>query len=300
MAIRLVNTASMLDLLRNVNVARAVLVCNLALVVWVAYGAATMTWRMFCRESAGDAEIQPVLTESRPDRRGDAVSPQALAGLHLFGDSKAPAPVRSAPPKEVPLTRLKLSLRGVISSDEPSGAWAIVAGPGGDEQGYGIDDILPGNAKLSEIHAEHIVLLHQGRKEILKLESGPDLKGPRERVMQRARQERRRNEPKVGELLKRYREDLQSNPSTLLKIVRPIPVKKEGRFVGFRLGLGRDRQALRQFDLEPGDIVTAINGVVLDNPTKGIDALRNLKSADMLDLQVERNGEAFRRTFQMP
>jgi len=56
---------------------------------------------------------------------------------------------------------------------------------------------------------------------------------------------------------------------------------------------------LSRFGLEPGDIVTSINGIALDNPVRGLEALRDLSSADEITIELLRNGRAQKKAFSL-
>jgi len=97
-------------------------------------------------------------------------SERELAGWHLFGEAGRQNAVKRAATLSAPETRLRLTLKGVFASDEAAAAgWAIIADPKGKEDTYEIGDPLPGNAKLSEIYVDRIILERGGRFETLKL-----------------------------------------------------------------------------------------------------------------------------------
>lgn len=47
---------------------------------------------------------------------------------------------------------------------------------------------------------------------------------------------------------------------------------------------------LTALGLQPTDIITAINGVTLDQPQNGMSALRTLSTATEISLTLKRNG----------
>ncbi len=51
--------------------------------------------------------------------------------------------------------------------------------------------------------------------------------------------------------------------------------------------------------LQPGDLVTAVNGITLDNPARGQDVLCALASANDLRLTLLRNGTPRSVTFSV-
>ena len=67
---------------------------------------------------------------------------------------------------------------------------------------------------------------------------------------------------------------------------------RKDRSVGFRINPGRDRESFETLGLLPGDVVTDINGTVLDDPSRGLASLRGAWRSD----HGERNRAAKRRT----
>ena len=66
---------------------------------------------------------------------------------------------------------------------------------------------------------------------------------------------------------------ISQNASRLTDIVRLAPHVQEGKVVGFRVNPGRDRESFEALGLQAGDVVTDINGIVLDDPSRGLAGL---------------------------
>jgi general secretion pathway protein C len=65
-----------------------------------------------------------------------------------------------------------------------------------------------------------------------------------------------------------------------------------GQQRGFRVYPGRNRQQFAKLGLMPGDLVTAINGTPLDDPSRGMEILQTMNSATQVTVTVERNGQS--------
>lgn len=100
------------------------------------------------------------------------------------------------------------------------------------------------------------------------------------------------NPEEVGATLRNYQEALTKNPQSLAGLGQAEPVREGDKFLGFRLQSGNDPALFGQFGLEPGDVITSVNGIALDNPAKGLAVLQNLTTASQLQVVVNRNGEA--------
>jgi general secretion pathway protein C len=64
-----------------------------------------------------------------------------------------------------------------------------------------------------------------------------------------------------------------------------------GQLQGYRVYPGRDRRAFASLGLRPGDLVTEINGMALNNPAQGMEAFSTLSDATQVTLTLERNGQ---------
>ena len=86
------------------------------------------------------------------------------------------------------------------------------------------------------------------------------------------------------------REVISDNAARLADIIRPVPHVQEGQVVGFRVNPGRDRAAFEALGLQPGDVVTDINGTVLDDPSQGLQVFQSLGEATQANVTVLRDG----------
>ncbi|MEM6987781.1 MAG: hypothetical protein AAF499_14735, partial [Pseudomonadota bacterium] len=86
------------------------------------------------------------------------------------------------------------------------------------------------------------------------------------------------------------RDYLVRNPATIQQLVSIGAHRENGKVVGYRLMPKQDSAILRNYGIEPGDVVTSLNGVRLDNQRRGLKALRQLVTASTIDMVVMRNG----------
>lgn len=234
-------------------------------------------------------------------------------------------------PAIAPETRLNLILRGVVASDDAADARAIIADPSGKQDHYAVNAQLPGGAVLKEIHTDRVILAHNNQNETLSLPKtdaagggaapgfdpgltglpvAPQVDTSAEQYEQYIPEENfedpnavppeyyedpaaaEYNPEDTGAALRNYRDALSKDPQSLAGLGQAEPVREGDKFLGFRLQPGNDPALFGQFGLEPGDVITAVNGVTLDNPAKGFAVLQNLTTATQLQVEVNRNGEA--------
>lgn len=252
----------------------------IVLVLLLARSLASLTWQLATPAPTIETTLSPP-----PATVGPAASPVnpagALAARQLFGP---PAGAHGIEPvTDAPETRLDLKLVGVFASEDSS-ALAIIASGRQPETVYGIGDTLPGNATLRAVYADRVILERGGVLETLRL--------PRESLGSGMSLETRGNTAatSMASELQRYRREAIRNPARMAEAVTAEPVEENGRFIGYRLTPKRDLEIFRQLGLQPGDIITQANGIALDKPGAGIQALRKLATARELDITVLRNG----------
>ena len=98
----------------------------------------------------------------------------------------------------------------------------------------------------------------------------------------------------------RYRNEIRQNPASFLNYVRATPARQNGKFIGFRLQPGKQRGALKDLGLKPGDIVTSINGVQIDAPAKGMKAMQALGEGDSVNVTLQRAGQEVSLNLTLP
>jgi type II secretory pathway component PulC len=63
-----------------------------------------------------------------------------------------------------------------------------------------------------------------------------------------------------------------------------------GKFHGFRVARLNDAEFFRGVDLEPGDVITHINGFPIEHPEEALQAFTSLEVASELRVEYERDG----------
>lgn len=256
------------------------------LLATAAWQAAQLTWTAV-ETVASPPSLPPA--QSLAAASPQAASPesmQAIAAMHLFGTAETADNAIAAAAADAPETRLNLKLRGVLASNDPALSRAVISS-GSDEKVYSIGAAVPGGATLEAVLADRVILRRAGRLETLRL--------PREGVdgsisyaetgMEPAEAER---EPDSG--IAQMREEIMDDPTRLAELLRYSPVLEGGTIRGYRVYPGRDRASFAQLGLQPGDIVTAINGTPLSDPGRAMEMLNNMTDQSNVVLTVERDG----------
>lgn len=285
-------------ILQSRNTRRFIWVLNILLVIWIASLVATLTWDLLAPSGTPEpaaAVTAPVQVQPNKDRQ--LIS--QLPDWHLLGVvAKGGAPVMINAPIDAPDTSLKLVLRGVYSSDDMGNGHAIIADPQGKEEQYSVGDSLPGNAELSEVHAEKVILKRNGRYETLRLPTDK-MSGSNtvslQPTSQRSAPQRsvpQRSASSPAERLRTVRENLKQRPRDLYSLVKATPkTDDDGNTIGFELAPGRDAELFAEVGLQEGDVAIQINDIKLDNPANSARALKSVQTGDTVSVTVLRNGQ---------
>ena len=290
-------------LMQSQQMRRVILVVNVLLVIWIASQLAALTWGFLA--PAEDTAPAVVETAAAPVQRNEELELiREIPGWHLMGIvSRQAAPVAEAVPIEAPDTRLKLVLHGALSSDDPQHARAIIADPRGKEEQYAIGDSLPGNAELSEVHPDRVILKRNGRYETLRLPQDHKQQSNTISAVNTSLRSapRPRVRPSPAQRLQNISQRLRQNPVSLYEVVRPVPKQdEEGNIVGYTLQPGRDRELFNHLGLEAGDVVVQINDLKLDNAANSAQALKSVQNGQEVSMTVLRDGQEQVLSFTLP
>lgn len=258
----------------------------LLLVILICWQLAKAVWLLF--PSPAPEGLPPVQATPRtaPAAAAGNVSIDRIVDAQLFGKVDADAPVALVEQEDAPDTQLSLELRGTVAASDERRALAIIAERGGAERVYFIGDAVPGGATLHAVHMDRVLLRRAGLLEALRLPRSEDL------PQRQAAASRSAARPVVAPArAATLQEVVQSGAAALTEIIRPQPVFKDGQQQGYRVYPGRQRQQFAQLGLRPGDLITQINGMSLDDPARGMEIFRGLADATSVTVTVDRNGE---------
>ena len=280
---------------------------TLLLLAVIASQLATLFWQLM---EPGRALPQPLVATQVVSGDGDAArllqsNLYTIQKANLFGRAavikKATAVPAVRRSEAAPDTRLKLVLTGIFSNADEALGLAIIRSDRGDEKSYGVGDELPGGATLKEVHTSWIVLLHKGRYETLKFVEDKNVtRLLKESVNQAAATSYDyRQDAQMSELLAEVREEILSDPLSMIDMIQFRPASNNGKQVGFEITLTDSADMLRAVGLQNDDIITAINGIELTNNQAGNKAMRLLRKAQQLQLDITRQGEPMNFHFQL-
>lgn len=253
-----------------------------------------LTWLLIPAEETNDE--QPVVMNNVSTRRPVQDTILQLTQAHLLGVYQPK--MTAAASANAPDTQMNLTLKGILAGS-PNVSFAIIAqGQNGAEDFYGIGDQISG-AVLREVHDDRIILERNGRFETLRL---PDEFGANSFTAETDSDEPAQfsNPSSPGEVLSNIRQKVLRNPTAFAEYAIPMPYNENGRLRGYKLQPQGDRSLFDSLGLNPDDVIIALNGVELNDPSKGISALRSLQRAKSIDARVLRNGVEIPMHFEIP
>lgn len=223
-----------------------------AALVW----AAVDFWALL-RASDADVTQSAVEDSETPSPTAERSDYSTLVQAHLFGTPQAQvqAPVQ----KEIPETRARLTLHGVIVDGPRSGA--IVGEQGGRQQFVPLGGETPGGFALKEVHADRVVLERSGNSELLRFpQTATVLRPPAQPADQDQSGEEAPAEEDAGSAEQSGSLVKQVPLAQWQQHFRVLEVYKDGDFQGYRVLPGPQRDFYQQLAIEPGDVVVAVGG----------------------------------------
>ena len=135
------------------------ILCIIGTVIYLVHG----TVYLPTSNTVGSDQPQPRNTtiEARP------TDVEALISLHLFGKPAGNTGTRPKNVSTAQATRLPLELKAVFAASENSASAAIIGQRGQKARLYAVGESVPGNAVLSEVYSDQVLLRRAGKLESL-------------------------------------------------------------------------------------------------------------------------------------
>lgn len=282
---------------------------SLLLVIALGISIAKLVWLVITPQ----AEL--VLT-SRDSNAGPVIQTKAIdvgkliADQNIFGEvvtKKIPETAKVEPKvevKPVPKVKLNAKLHGIVAYKFKQG-FALISNDNGPQKVYAENDTLQDGVIISKVLGTKVLVDNNGVEEELLLPIKEDKKPSKSSKQdisnlpgyKKEKPQAANNNPSPSgeseELpdLNQFRQEILTNPSKLTDIVRASPAMVNGKFSGFRVRSGKNRKLFRQLNFRANDIITEVNGIVLDDQSKGLQVLSQLESATDLSIKVKRGTE---------
>jgi general secretion pathway protein C len=261
------------------------------LVLAIAYKLAELTWAVTPHQSFDRSAPVIVQPQTGQNTSRSQANFSALMDSHLFGRAPAESEAPAAPVStelEAPDTSLSIRLTGVVADENGKLSQAIIASGRGQERKYAISQEIENTngTTLHAVYADRIILNRGGQLETLRLPREPSTASGRVAPPPPP------PPPAAAAPLEStsLRDVAASNATQLSEIMRMAPHLEGGQMIGFRVNPGRQRQAFEALGLMPNDIVTDVNGMVLDDPSRALQVFESLGESSQAAVTVLRDG----------
>ncbi|MEO8460369.1 MAG: type II secretion system protein GspC [Dokdonella sp.] len=282
--------------------ARACLVLLAALAIWLLV---RLVWAVVPR---GD-----VVADVVPARLATTSTSEAsvsVAKWHLFGNSATPASAM----RNAPATTLALTLRGTVADRNAKTGVAVISDAQGRERTYRVGDEIEKGATLDAVYPNHVVLTRDGAQESLQLpvDRIGAMTGATDRADSIATTASGNGgtsgvtpiQNSAGSATPMFvapaamngavdwqktMNQVRENPAQLSQYAQPV--LQDGRVLGVRVR-NLDAATMARIGLQDGDMVTAVNGIPVDSPSRAAQIMATLKDANSVKVTVLRGGKA--------
>lgn len=253
-------------------------------VLLIAWNLSQLTWLVLLPWTAATSSTASAIPSSA--NRDYRAMAQRVISAHLFGRPYSPVTATIQPD-----TRRGLVLLGTYALGNGRGYAFIAPAKGQSAKIFAPGDELPGNITLSQVLSDRVLLKTEQGEETLRIVK---LNGDHAPLLLST------PSSATTASLENVRRQLLTNPMELRLYFNAVPVTDNGTVKGFRVAPGPDPTLFRSLGLQAGDVVTAINGVPISNPTRLSELLAKLRTATQITLAVDRNGKRFtiERTFK--
>lgn len=277
------------------------------LMIYIAYWLASFTW-LVIPQGQNQSSLPFINNSSTTSASQPVINTNEIKKLNLFGEYNQQATTIKKVEKieSAPETRLKLTLTGLVASDDEQTAAAIIESQGKQET-YGIDEKIQGTrAILKQVQSDRVIIESAGRLETLMLDgfeyskTGTEQAGvnaPSKSTTSKTLQNKGKisnvdpeKSARMRERVAKAKEEILNNPGKLTDYIKISPHRVEGEVKGYRLMPSKDPEFFQQVGLIPGDVAVQINGKDLTDMREAQKALIELRTAEQVDLLVERDG----------
>ena len=207
------------------------------------------------------------------------------------------------------------SAKNIPPKKSRGSAFAIMSLANGEQKTYSEGESIADQVKVLEIFADKVVVENRGVKQEIFLSDGENTtvaqgSGSQQipqsgNIGSNSPQPNESTPPRRGENLgqqdlRRLRNDVMNDVSILAQYSAPEPLLMDGEVKGFRLHLSNRLRLLYQVGFRPGDVITELNGVRLNDPDTIQQTLYNFIGSEQLAVSVMRGQEeeTFRYSFE--
>jgi type II secretion system protein C len=158
-------------------------------------------------------------------------------------------------------------------STDKNQARAIIENPKDGARSYATHERVADNAEIYSIEPDRVILFHAGKQEALMLD--PEHKTS-------SFQSDIGNQPI----------DAPKNSAELMRDFSASPVMENGKLLGFRLKALRNPGIMKEWGINPNDVITAVNGIPLNAPGRVMVLYDKLKKQREFEITLNNGGNS--------
>tara|TARA_B100001287_G_scaffold137868_1_gene116096 strand:- start:482 stop:1384 length:903 start_codon:yes stop_codon:yes gene_type:complete len=170
-------------------------------------------------------------------------------------------------------TSLNLKIKGIIHDAISSESLALISRGEEEAKVFKINDTVVQGTRLHSIYADRIILDNRNDLESLKL--------PKEEAP-----------TSITKIIDNDIKPLNQFGAELADTIRPTPYFKSGKQAGYRVYPGNDRKKFMSLGLLSGDLITSVNGMILNDPQKAMMIFQDIEKESQVTLTITRNNES--------
>lgn len=269
-----------------------------------------------------ESAIAPPLTGTQSSRGQTTTAAVAEPPARLQLENLAKATGLELPPEPVEITEpsqddfdpnaapvktsLRVKLLGTLVAGRPQWSIASIQDLGTQRTAtYMVGDTIQG-AEVKDIERTRVIINNNGRAEYIDAEGGsgaaptftapqPVAQGPRGGSASGIRAV----DENTYEVPKEEIEKTLSNLNEIAMQARIVPAFKDGQAQGFKLFSIRPDSIYSKIGVVNGDVIKRINGFDLNSPEKALEVYTKLREANRIDIEIERNGQTIKKTYNI-
>jgi len=257
------------NLRKMLNHRITVLCVTAVLAFYVLWQAGSLVWKLWL---LNDESPQARALIPLSPKNTEPESLQNLLRYPLIQSASIPTTQGSAS-IDAPKTSLKLKLVGLMYSTDKNQARAIIENPKDGARSYATHERVADNAEIYSIEPDRVILFHAGKQEALMLDP----------------------EHKTSS----FQSDIGNQPIDAPKISAELmrdfsasPVMENGKLLGFRLKALRNPGIMKEWGINPNDVITAVNGISLNAPGRVMVLYDKLKKQREFEITLNNGGNS--------
>ncbi len=249
-----------------------------------------LSFRFFWVGPPPGVSQSPIYHNSAP--QNSLTDVEAAIRLHPFGNPHVGSTL-TPDVRQLQQTKLNLVLRAVILNEaNMSLSKALISGPQPEDAYYKIGDMLPGNAQLTEIYSNRVIIRRYGVDEQLSFSKGEPLLSNAKQDERSAANDENNHHNELANIVLDYQTRFTERPKEVLSEMG-LKVVSPGTAQGYRLTKSPNNTAIEAMNLQVGDVVLSVNGQKLGDLQNDQRLLKALTEEGSIEMEVQRGSRRF-------